>query len=1552
MKKISSIRYIIGILIFTIILGISIHTNAEEKNSWRFEPDGKGYYSTSHNGEDLVFCVELGAPLKNNLLDNLEQFYNNKELFCNYCKDSSWRPAAGNNNSTIGYTTEMEDPELVDYKEHQDVAYALAFETNQEKIQTVIWKSSLDASGGSDKESIIASHTSSSIKYIDDEGLAEEAQAYKKFYEEKEAAGGFNPVDNTNYEKINVISNQEEDTYIIGKFNINYTKGIFKSGNKVVKFGFIEEITLTDQDGEKVEIADLLDANGESIMSRSDYRFPNSEEDFYIKFKSNPDKEITKVSMNAKFKYLDVCQASMFKWTGKIYEWGYTKQMVSPLAPHKKDCTYQPAEYDDDGKLISRAYYSHENCHYSAGTHYYAYYYELKKAPYTSAYDDLERKEAQDLLTVEPIGDEGIYAKPIWKETQLHGEDEIEWIYLTMELGGKVFLDKPGEKETSLTKVNGMYDEGYDTPLANIEVTLYEEDGTLATLAQEKDEDGNITEVRTNPTLTDENGDYIFKGLDSQKKYYVTYKMNGQHLESTMYTAKVEEYNSKNWNKSSMATILDANREEYNKRFEVIESAPNNYKIVNKIFSDIGDYNKTYNIFEQTYEKAQRETDDMTKIQSLIIEKIRNYIDQFNKYPDDLAKRAIYQQIADENSDIIEVKNKIQYIVDMEVIATTGNHTEIQYYPIYDKFVIGNEEVKIGKETYPPIYEGQKHINFGAIEREKADLKLSKDIYLIKVTINGKEYTYRCNRRQDEPKEIELRGSDIDAYQRDLRESDIQFIDHVNYDQRRLRVYITYKIRVTNQSNEEITTYVTGLNDYYDKDYQYLSSNAIRYNENGVESDNQIHWDNDTQNHKLTTTDANISSIPLNAGQYFDVFTEFELSTEAIKRLIDEKESTKENYAEIAGYKTYYTNERVFDNGDVINPAGYVAGLVDRDSRPGDFNLMDSAKRFEVEAFVKYSYTDEFKSKDGETKTQESLNIFQDDADKAPGVKFILLTILREINGNVWEDSVLSNVLKEENIRRGDGINNDNSPIKGMKVELIDMYQEQAVEEEPYKYTNYNKVAEIYDIDGKIFKTAITYTDENGAYQLKGYVPGDYLIRYTYGEGKTLTTDSNGKVYNGQDYKSTLYEEEKHFAGDQNVPNYWYNLENDGKSDAHDNYSLRNSINSNNATMNNHIATVLDYKVANGDVASDATLKELQDRSIMFAETNKLVLEVEYAKKESSYIENVQEYKVNNIDFGIVERPRSELTLVKDVANVRIIANDGTTIFDANEQTANLGWIKPSSDPYSGQHGMIQAYMDENLMHGATIKILYNFTIKNTGERDYSDGNNGIDISFYNTGIPSGQVVKTKASYIVDYVENNLKFSPDSELDIIDKDKLYNQHWVEITDKSELYTGDNNKLIAIDQSIINDYTTIIKATDDSPLLNDLAPANIGKTDGDIASTTLLLTKVLNTESNQDNLTYDNSAEVVQTKNIAGRRSYNNLDADNNDINETVKSIPGNYNPKGAGAITEPDSNKAETITVQVPFGEENKIPFIVGVVLATIVLAGGIFIIKKKVLKK
>ena len=1296
----------------------------------------------------------------------------------------------------------------------------------------------------------------------------------------------------------------------------------------------------------------------------------------------------------------------------------------------------EQANNDEDGSHNYDGYfnedgYTHDNCHSNGAYHYEAYYYQLEKAYYTAA---------QDMLEVTPIG--GKFAIPHWEEIWLYeeGEEKIK-VDITMELGGMVFLDRPADKNTDLLNVNGLYDEGFDLTLADIEVTLYEEDGTLATLIPEVDEEGNeITPKKTNPTLTDANGQYSFGRLDAQKKYYVTFKIsgkymldgteflaNGQHLESTMYTANIDNYNTEEWARSSMASILDVDREEFNNRFATIDSAPNNYKIVNKIFNDIGDYNKTYNIFDQTYEGGQSETDELKYLQGQIIEKIRNYINTNQKYPDGLAKSAIYGEVASENSGINEVKNKIQYLVDIEVIATTGHHSEIKCYPVYNQFIIDKQErdesITLGTKEFKPIYPGKKHINLGVIEREKFDLKLTKDIFEIKVIINGKEHVYKCNRREDEPNKIEIelngemveldeRGSDVlfesqdgvhNAYERDLRESDIQFIDYItnrNQEDRRLRVFVTYKIRVTNQSNGNITGNVTKIRDYYDSDYLFEFDYADKKDSYISKPDgntSNINWNATGQGNTLETTDVGVA---LKAGEFFDIFTEYEVTTDALKRILSDESSTKENYAEIMGYSTTYTDQRTFNDGDVINSAGDVAGLVDRDSRPGDFEVTD-----EVRDFVQYSYTDDFKSKDGETKTKESLAIFQDDADKAPGLNLKLLSTLRELKGNVWEDKIVRETLEQNNIRIGNGQNDDDQPIAELKVELIDINNitgspDETTSSEVYGQCN---IADIYN-DGS-FKSAITLTDANGNYYFSGYVPGDYLVRFIYGERELLVTNANGgKVYNAQDYKSTLYND-----GDYGIADgyYWYEETKELKtSDAVDNFARRNEINSEiaNQDMTYNLIEILNY----AKNKNDDNIDQLVKYGRLWADTEKLVMEVEYTEKEAEYSRDqyitYKTYTVENVDFGLVERPRQELTVVKDVENVRIISNTGQTIFDANEQTANLAWLKPTKSTtgnyYSriDENGFITATVDENLMHGSTVKILYKIIIENTGEKDYVDSNGNVDQIFYKTGNPHGNIVTNRVTNIVDYVENNLKFNTDAteddKFDAVDTGQTYNEDW-------ERVKGEDNAGNKVDNfseieylihpdvlSDVREYNTIIKPKEESTLYIELEPAekrvvhsegdisklvdiegNFSGTDtstyGQYVTTKLFLTKVLDTsDSNDDQFVYVNSLEILSSRNQAGRRSYNNFDKaqyeDNDQItDDNMKfTIPGNYNPKDAANSgndnipLEADYDFSESLTVLVPFGRKNIVIIIVSILVAVIVLGVGIVIIKKKVLKK
>ena len=80
----------------------------------------------------------------------------------------------------------------------------------------------------------------------------------------------------------------------------------------------------------------------------------------------------------------------------------------------------------------------------------------------------------------------------------------------------------------------------------------------------------------TNATLTDSNGHFAFKGLNAQKKYYITYKFNGQKYENSTYKVAIADYNTNEWKVTSKASILDSARESFNKKFEVINSAPGN----------------------------------------------------------------------------------------------------------------------------------------------------------------------------------------------------------------------------------------------------------------------------------------------------------------------------------------------------------------------------------------------------------------------------------------------------------------------------------------------------------------------------------------------------------------------------------------------------------------------------------------------------------------------------------------------------------------------------------------------------------------------------------------------------------------------------------------------------------------------------------------------------------------------------------------------------------------------------------------------------------------
>lgn len=770
------------------------------------------------------------------------------------------------------------------------------------------------------------------------------------------------------------------------------------------------------------------------------------------------------------------------------------------------------------------------------------------------------------------------------------------------------------------------------------------------------------------------------------------------------------------------------------------------------------------------------------------------------------------------------------------------------------------------------------NINFGIKDREQFDMNLRKDLVKVDLHINGKSHTYNYPGGEQDL-EVDIRGTDIPDYNRAIRSSDLQYKAAEQYDQDadKLQVYVTYKIQLKNQSVGKITGYVTDLADYYDTSYEYVRS----YDEN----EQEITWEQQSDISGSGKTYHTMHTTAL-ADQGIDdkkwIFVEYKVTNDALRALLEEGSSTKENFAQISGYRNTYREERKDLNGQVITNAGENAGLIDVDSTPANLNPTDSR----VQEFVAYSKTEEYQALGGEEKTKQSMAIFEDDADAAPGLKLIVDDAnKRRLTGTVFEDAALAEKLKNDNERIGDGAYEDgDNLVNQVKVQLI--------------CTN-------GDVEVKEART-----NDQGAYEFTDYIPGDYTVKFTYGDYESLiAVQPNSEMYTGQDYKSTIYQESNY------SDTYWYNNNIDTKiNDAKDDQTRREEVNKYSEDLKYTNATVLNSTAQ----TDEATLRTLADKTNMNANTAQMSMEIEYVGQENT------EYSVRNIDFGIIERPRSDIYVEKTVSNLKLsTAGDGQTIFNSNQSVSNLTW-KPNTRE---NRGLIQATVDENLLHGATLELTFSIKVVNTGETDYDDE------TYYNTGVITdvNKIVTLDPAVVADYVSNNLSF-----------DISKNSGWQEITDKTVLTSGDDPYIKAVDENAFNGLQKVIVSTSDNPIVQsdplvpEKAKDKAGK-QSETQSATVFLTKVIASDgSTTDDTEYENTAEVIESITTNGRRTYN---AD-------VVSIPGNYN------LGEPDTAQSERIAIVPPFGAADAVKYILIGIAIIGVLGVGIFLIKRKVLTK
>ena len=420
---------------------------------------------------------------------------------------------------------------------------------------------------------------------------------------------------------------------------------------------------------------------------------------------------------------------------------------------------------------------------------------------------------------------------------------------------------------------------------------------------------------------------------------------------------------------------------------------------------------------------------------------------------------------------------------------------------------------------------------------------------------------------------------------------------------------------------------------------------------------------------------------------------------------------------------------------DYLNQAEIVSyttggGLVDEDSAPGNAFLEENKVRYE------------------------------DDTDEANGIQIKLKTNAeRSISGKVFDTE------------------NNNNSVNDVIVQLIELVEIENKQQYEYIWqetvagSNTVKTTDRNGYSGKSY----SFTDDNnknkaGEYKFtQGIIPGNYIVRFIYGDGSTYDITGNTLKYNGEDYKSTYV--------DYNYNEEWYNNTslNGENSKAVDNEARRLKVmsyavdvNGNKGKTLNALDNITDADKQNEIITAYKKLNNLENENITFEDVQKAVLNNtwmcaetlkikvpvdpsvlvnENGEKEEklSITENStsvkkadSQYKVtfDNVNLGLMERPKTKLVLekyitgltVKPVASgVNLIANataDINKIIDKDAGTAielegqKDGLFATKSGRENRGLWYLQTDTTE-LAQGADAFITYTYVIKNEGEKDY-----------------------------------------------------------------------------------------------------------------------------------------------------------------------------------------------------------------------------------------
>ena len=465
---------------------------------------------------------------------------------------------------------------------------------------------------------------------------------------------------------------------------------------------------------------------------------------------------------------------------------------------------------------------------------------------------------------------------------------------------------------------------------------------------------------------------------------------------------------------------------------------------------------------------------------------------------------------------------------------------------------------------FEPTMEEIRYINLGLFEKEQTDYALSNDLYNVRVDVNGKSHVYRYGTtRYSKNGEVNEESSwnlgvkfqnNRGTYNRAIYTSDAEFESQDK--NREIKVYATYKIALKNES-----TYLGRINNilsYCDTRMNLVSAGTTVNEQNQIGGN--INYSAKQQYNDKYSKYIVYTNTVIEPGKTEFIYVQFEMNREAVLSLVNNGEVLN-SVAEINSYTTFKDYN---ENAPVA--------VLDNDSVPG--NIVPG-----------------------------QIDTYEDDTDAATSLKLELKNA-RAITGTVFVDSTEkeSDKIYTNQERKGNGIfDNGEKTLEGIEVKLRD--------------TETGNTTQIYDENSKKFVEATTKTDANGNFEFVGFIPGDYVVVYIWGD----------KEYKVQYYKGTIYDESR---DQSNV--YWYKDNVDSrKTDALDNSNTRTTIESEmkKITKNN-----LEDEINKAYESSSNVIKTTKMDSI----TPTMSISVEYETTMTDGTVDQVRFAISNVDFGIV----------------------------------------------------------------------------------------------------------------------------------------------------------------------------------------------------------------------------------------------------------------------------------------------------------------------------